>query len=39
LIFLNQGYKIISEERLNQGRLNKSFLDPYKKVTWYVYSS
>ncbi len=39
LIFLNQGYKIISEERLNQVRLNKSFLDPYKKVIWYVYSS
>jgi len=38
LVFLNQGYEVISKERLTQGRLKKSFLDPYKKVVWYVYS-
>jgi len=39
LAFLNQGYEVISKERVTQGRLKMSFLDPYKKVVWYVYSS
>jgi 4-amino-4-deoxy-L-arabinose transferase-like glycosyltransferase len=35
---LNQGYNIISEEKIPQGILKKNFVDPYKHTVWYVFS-
>ncbi|QER41457.1 hypothetical protein F1847_01385 [Thermodesulfobacterium sp. TA1] len=38
LTLLNQGYNILSEEKLPQGRLKKNFVDPYQKTVWYIFS-